>query len=90
MSENSGEIKSDIEIAREANLLPIQNVAQQCGIPEGSFNVFGKFQAKISMDYYSSMDKSPKGKLVLVSSINPTPPGEGKTTMTIGLGDVLG
>lgn len=89
MSENSGEIKSDIEIAREANLLPIQNVAQQCGIPEGSFNVFGKFQAKISMDYYSSMDKSPKGKLVLVSSINPTPPGEGKTTMTIGLGDAL-
>ena len=81
--------KSDIEIAREATLKPILEVGAGLGIPAESLNPFGHDKAKLSMDYIRSLDGRPDGKLVLVTGINPTPAGEGKTTTSVGLGDAL-
>jgi formate--tetrahydrofolate ligase len=82
--------KSDIEIARAAKMLPILDVAREkLGIPADQLDPYGRFKAKISMDYLRSIDSRPDGKLILVSAITPTPAGEGKTTTTVGLGDAL-
>ncbi|NLB27796.1 MAG: formate--tetrahydrofolate ligase [Clostridiaceae bacterium] len=80
--------KSDIEIAQEANILPIDEIAKRAGIPEQYLEHYGKYKAKVSLDALKDhADK--KGKLILVTAITPTPAGEGKTTTTIGLGDAL-
>ena len=79
----------DIEIARQADLLPVVRVAQKMGVPENHLELYGRYKAKVSMDFYDGLAGNPTGKLVLVSAINPTPAGEGKTTTTVGLGDAL-
>lgn len=83
-------MKTDIEIAQEAVMLLIKEVAEKAGIPEEDLELYGKYKAKISDDYYKKIENQPDGKLVLVTAINPTPAGEGKTTTTVGLGQALG
>ncbi len=80
---------SDIEIARAADLAPIGTIADRLGIPEDTLVRYGSNKAKIPFDYIDSLEGRPDGKLVLVTAITPTPAGEGKTTMTVGLGDGL-
>ena len=80
---------SDIEIAQKAKMNPISEVAGKLGIPEEAMEHFGRYKAKISLDYVNSLGKKPDGKLILVTAISPTPAGEGKTTTTVGLGDAL-
>jgi formate--tetrahydrofolate ligase len=80
---------SDIEIAQKAKMNLITEVARKLGIPEEAMEAFGRYKAKISLDYVSSLGKKPDGKLILVTAISPTPAGEGKTTTTVGLGDAL-
>ncbi|MBE6547530.1 MAG: formate--tetrahydrofolate ligase [Ruminococcaceae bacterium] len=79
-------MKTDIEIAREAKILPIKEVAASVGICEEDLEFYGKYKAKISNEYMNKVASNPDGKLVLVTAINPTPAGEGKTTTSIGLG----
>ena len=81
--------KSDIEIAREANKKPIQEVGDKLGIPSDHLLPYGHDKAKVSQDYINSVQGNENGKLILVTAINPTPAGEGKTTTTVGLGDGL-
>ncbi|EXL04441.1 formate--tetrahydrofolate ligase [Aquamicrobium defluvii] len=83
------EVKSDIQIARTANKKPIQEVGAKIGIPAGDLLPFGHDKAKISAGFIKSIQGNQTGKLVLVTAINPTPAGEGKTTTTVGLGDGL-
>ncbi|MBD5134869.1 MAG: formate--tetrahydrofolate ligase [Lachnospiraceae bacterium] len=83
-------MKTDIEIAQEAVMLPIKEVAAKAGIAEDDLEFYGKYKAKISDSYYEKIKNNPDGKLVLVTAINPTPAGEGKTTTTVGLGQALG
>ena len=80
---------TDIEIAQQAKLLPIREVAAKAGIPEEALEYYGKYKAKISEEYIRSMATAPDGKLILLTAINPTPAGEGKTTTSIGLGQAL-
>src|ERR1700722_4999012 len=80
---------SDIDIARQAKLLPIEDIAARAGIPASALYRYGPFKAKLSFDYLKTLPQKPKAKLILVTAINPTPAGEGKTTTTIGLGDAL-
>ncbi len=81
---------TDIEIAQAATLQPIVQLAQRrLDIPEDAIDPYGRYKAKISLDYLASLDGRPDGKLILVTAISPTPPGEGKTTTTVGLGDAL-
>jgi formate--tetrahydrofolate ligase len=82
-------VGSDIEIAREAKMKPILEVGAGLGIPATSLEPYGHFKAKVSMDYVDSLKDRPDGKLILVTGINPTPAGEGKTTTSVGLGDAL-
>ncbi len=82
-------IKSDIEIAREANKQPIQVIGNKLGIPSDDLVPFGHDKAKVSARFIESQVDKPNGKLILVTAINPTPAGEGKTTTTVGLGDAL-
>ena len=82
-------MKSDIEIAQEAEKFPIEKVAENAGIPYDSLELYGKYKAKLSEDYLKGLSGKENGKLVLVTAINPTPAGEGKTTTTIGLVDAL-
>ncbi|MCE2933517.1 MAG: formate--tetrahydrofolate ligase [Hyphomicrobiales bacterium] len=79
---------SDIEIARAARLLPIGAIAEKLGIPDEALSPYGKHVAKVDLDWLKTNRRKP-GKLVLVTAINPTPAGEGKTTTTVGLGDAL-
>ncbi len=81
--------KSDIEIAREAKMKPIAEIGGKLGIPEEALLQYGPSKAKISFEFINSLKDKPDGKLVLVTAITPTPAGEGKTTMTVGLGDGL-
>jgi len=82
-------LKSDIEIAREASKRPIQEIGERLGIPSEHLLPFGHDKAKVGQDFIASLDDRPNGKLILVTAINPTPAGEGKTTTTVGLGDGL-
>jgi formate--tetrahydrofolate ligase len=81
--------KSDIEIAREANKKPIQEIGAKLGIPSEHLLPYGHDKAKVSQDFINSVQGNKNGKLILVTAINPTPAGEGKTTTTVGLGDGL-
>ena len=83
-------MKTDIEIAQEAVMEPIKNVAARCGISEDDLELYGKYKAKISDEYINSVKDNEDGKLILVTAINPTPAGEGKTTITVGLGEAFG
>ena len=76
-------MKTDIEIAQGAILEPITEVAERCGIPEEELELYGKYKAKLSEDYIRSLQDKRDGKLILVTAINPTPAGEGKTTTTV-------
>ncbi len=80
---------SDIEIARQAKMKPIEEVAAQVGIERDELEFYGKYKAKLSMDAIKAREKNPNGKLVLVTAMNPTPAGEGKTTISIGLAQAL-
>lgn len=80
---------SDIEIAQQAKLLPIKDVASQIGIKEDELEFYGKYKAKLSDELAERLKDNPDGKLVLVTAINPTPAGEGKTTITAGLGQAM-
>ena len=82
-------MKSDLEIAREATLRPIGEIAAKLAIPDSAIEPYGRHKAKIGLDFVSSLKDRPDGALVLVTGINPTPAGEGKTTTTVGLGDAL-
>jgi formate--tetrahydrofolate ligase len=82
-------VKTDIEIAREANQKPITEVASKVGIPADALLQYGPTKAKVTADFIDSLKGRPDGKLILVTAINPTPAGEGKTTTTVGLGDGL-
>lgn len=82
-------MKSDIEIAMEAELEPIQKVAAKLGIEEEELDLYGKYKAKLTDDLWERVKDRPDGKLVLVTAINPTPAGEGKTTTTVGLGQAM-
>ncbi|HAR52424.1 MAG TPA: formate--tetrahydrofolate ligase, partial [Roseovarius nubinhibens] len=81
--------KTDIEIAREANKKPIQEIGDKLGIPSEHLLPYGHDKAKVSQDFINSVQDRKNGKLILVTAINPTPAGEGKTTTTVGLGDGL-
>jgi formate--tetrahydrofolate ligase len=81
--------KSDIEIAQAAAMRPIGEIAGKLGVPEDAVSPYGRYKAKISLDYVRSLADRPNGKLILVTAITPTPAGEGKTTTTVGLGDAL-
>lgn len=80
---------NDIEIAQAAHLRPINEVAAKLGIGEDSLEHYGRYKAKLSYEFLNSLQDRPDGKLILVTAISPTPPGEGKTTTTIGLADAL-
>ncbi|MBT6138127.1 MAG: formate--tetrahydrofolate ligase [Rhodospirillaceae bacterium] len=82
-------VKSDIEVAREATMKPIMEVGAKLGIPAESMDPYGHYKAKVSMDYVASLKDKPNGKLILVTGINPTAAGEGKTTTSVGLTDAL-
>jgi formate--tetrahydrofolate ligase len=82
-------VKSDIEIAREAKMKPIMAIGKGLGIPEKDLIPYGHTKAKVHLDYIDSLKSKKDGKLILVTAINPTPAGEGKTTTTVGLGDGL-
>ena len=79
-------MKTDIEIAREAKMLPITDVAHRLGIEDDELELYGKYKAKITDDFLKRTSDRKNGKLILVTAINPTPAGEGKTTTTVGLG----
>ena len=80
---------SDIEIAQKATMKPISQIAAGLGIPDDALDPYGRYKAKVSLEYVDSLNDRPDGKLILVTAISPTPAGEGKTTTTVGLGDAL-
>ncbi len=82
-------MKTDIQIAQEAQMLPIRQVAEAYGITEDELELYGKYKAKLGDELWEKVKDRPDGKLVLVTAINPTPAGEGKTTTSVGLGDAL-
>lgn len=82
-------IPTDIEIARNANLLPIAQVATRLGVPENAVETYGKYKAKVSLNEVKDLPENKDAKLILVTAINPTPAGEGKTTVSVGLCDAL-
>ena len=83
-------MKTDIEIAQEAELIPIVDVAKRIGIEADDLELYGKYKAKVSDEYIEAVKDQPDGRLILVTAINPTPAGEGKTTITVGLGEAFG
>ncbi len=83
-------MKTDIEIAQEAELVHIREIAGKLDISEDELELYGKYKAKLSDELIERIEKNPDGKLVLVTAINPTPAGEGKTTVTVGLGQAFG
>ena len=82
-------MKTDIQIAQEAVMAPIKDVAASIGIQEDSLELYGKYKAKLSDELWEELRDRPNGKLVLVTAINPTPAGEGKTTTSVGLGQAM-
>src|SRR5438067_2881446 len=86
----SAPFPGNIEIAQRASMRPIVQLAgERLGIPEERLEPYGRYKAKVALDYVAQLDSRPDGKLVLVTAISPTPAGEGKTTSTVGLGDAL-
>jgi formate--tetrahydrofolate ligase len=85
------EVKSDIQIAREAKMRPINNILAKVNVPDEStaFSPMGRHIAKINLEYLDTLKNKPDGKLILVTAITPTPAGEGKTTTSVGLNDGL-
>ncbi|MCI9438989.1 MAG: formate--tetrahydrofolate ligase [Lachnospiraceae bacterium] len=83
-------MKTDLEIAQEAVMEPIGRVAEKLGIPEDALELYGRYKAKISDEFLDCIADRPDGKLILVTAINPTPAGEGKTTTSVGLGQAFG
>ncbi len=83
-------MKTDIEIAQEAQMIHVKEVAAKLDIAEEELDLYGKYKAKLSDELIHRIENNPDGKLVLVTAINPTPAGEGKTTVTVGLGQALG
>lgn len=83
-------MKTDIEIAQEATMIPIKEVAASYGISEEDLELYGRYKAKLTDELWEEVKDRPDGKLVLVTAINPTPAGEGKTTTTVGLGEAFG
>ena len=83
-------MKTDIEIAQEAQMVHIREVAKKLDITEEELDLYGKYKAKLSDELIHRIENNKDGKLVLVTAINPTPAGEGKTTVTVGLGQALG
>lgn len=82
-------MKTDIQIAQEAEMFPIREVAEMAGISEENLEYYGKYKAKLSEEFWEEIKDREDGKLVLVTAINPTPAGEGKTTTTVGLGQAM-
>ncbi|ABG86014.1 formate--tetrahydrofolate ligase [Clostridium perfringens] len=82
-------MKNDIEIAQSAKMEPIINIAKKIGLEEDDIELYGKYKCKISLDVIKRLENNKDGKLVLVTAINPTPAGEGKSTVTVGLGQAL-
>ena len=82
-------MKSDIQIAQEVKMEPILNVAKSIGLSEDDIELYGKYKCKISLDAFKKYNNNQSGKLILVTAINPTPAGEGKSTVTVGLGDAF-
>ena len=80
---------TDIEIAQKATLLPITKVAERLGIQEDELEPYGRYKAKLSSALFERLADRPDGKLILVTAINPTPAGEGKTTTSVGLGQAM-
>ena len=80
------EFKTDIEIAQESEMMPITEIAKIAGVDDKYLEQYGKYKAKVDYNILKEVDR-PNGKLVLVTAINPTPAGEGKTTTTVGLAD---
>jgi formate--tetrahydrofolate ligase len=85
------EVKSDIQIAREAKMLPINDILAKVNVPDEStaFSPMGRHIAKVNLEYLDTLKDKPDGKLILVTAITPTPAGEGKTTTSVGLNDGL-
>ena len=83
-------MKTDIQIAQEASMIPIKEVAKQLNIPEEELDFYGKYKAKLTDELWENINDKKDGKLILVTAINPTPAGEGKTTTTVGLGQAFG
>lgn len=83
-------MKTDIQIAQEAVMEPITKIAEQLGIKEDELELYGRYKAKLSDDFLKRIEDRPDGKLILVTAINPTPAGEGKTTTSVGLGEAFG
>ncbi|MCH2549594.1 MAG: formate--tetrahydrofolate ligase [Alphaproteobacteria bacterium] len=81
--------RPDIEIARDSEIRPIKEVADKLGVPDEYLFQYGPYKAKIDLDYIQGLNRRPRGKLILVTALTPTPAGEGKTTTTVGLGDGL-
>ena len=82
-------MKTDIQIAQEAEMMHIRDVAGTIGISEDELEFYGKYKAKLSDELWKKIKDNEDGKLVLVTAINPTPAGEGKTTTTVGLGEAM-
>jgi len=82
-------MKTDVEIAQEARLEPIEAIADRAGIMPDEIEPYGRYKAKVSVEIFERLKDKPEGKLILVTAITPTPAGEGKTTVTIGLGQAL-
>src|SRR5688572_15334534 len=89
MSHAPPAVPSDIEIAREARLLPIEEIAARLDLSDDELVPYGRNKAKVTLSALARRADAPRGKLVLVTAISPTPAGEGKTTTTVGLGDAL-
>lgn len=89
MSDSARTLPPDIEIARRSKMLPIEQIAAKLDIADDDLEHYGKYKAKVSLDFYRRLENKPAGKLILVTAITPTPAGEGKTTTSIGLCDGL-
>lgn len=88
-TEGGTALKSDIEIAQSAKMEPIVNIAKRLGLTDEDIDLYGKYKCKVSLDVLKKREDRPDGKLILVTAINPTPAGEGKSTVTVGLGQAL-
>ena len=82
-------MKTDVEIAQEAQMRPIQEIAEKLGISDDELELYGKYKAKVALSAWERVKEQPNGKLILVTAINPTPAGEGKTTTSVGLADAF-